>query len=369
MAFLDNAGLEHFTQKICSKIAQADWNVNDESDPAYIRNRPFYSSDPVEVIVVDNIVIEAVGNVSIFTPDTAIVEGNEYTVTLNTDTYTVVCHEDSGGVYMGNYAFLGVDEDTGEPFFIADMGDGTYIIVVENDGSYTLSISGMVADINKIDSKYIDFPTTVGWLGEGPNAELFNDSNNVATGGYSHAEGCTNTASGGFSHAEGYIVTASGDYSHAEGKHTTASNMASHAEGIDTIASNQASHAEGVKTTASGGFSHAEGCGAVASGAYSHAEGNYTTAASSCQHVQGRHNVVDADDTYLHITGNGLNENVKSNAHTLDWDGNAWFSGSIYVGGSPTTSDGVADYSTASEVALKSDIAVITTAQIDAICV
>jgi hypothetical protein len=32
------------------------------------------------------------------------------------------------------------------------------------------------------------------------------------------------------------------------------------------------------------------------------------------------------------MVGNGKYGN-PSNAHTLDWDGNAWFAGNIYVGG------------------------------------
>lgn len=36
---------------------------------------------------------------------------------------------------------------------------------------------------------------------------------------------------------------------------------------------------------------------------------------------------------YAHIVGNGTSDNARSNAHTLDWDGNAWFQGNIYVGG------------------------------------
>ena len=35
---------------------------------------------------------------------------------------------------------------------------------------------------------------------------------------------------------------------------------------------------------------------------------------------------------YAHVVGNGTEEK-RSNAHTLDWDGNAWFAGNVYVGG------------------------------------
>lgn len=80
---------------------------------------------------------------------------------------------------------------------------------------------------------------------------------------------------------------------------------------------------------ASGEKSHAEGSGTTASGSYSHTEGYNTVAAGQVQHVQGRCNIEDTTDTYAHIVGNGDDENNRSNAHTLDWHGNAWYAGSI----------------------------------------
>ena len=154
----------------------------------------------------------------------------------------------------------------------------------------------------------------------------------VASGVSSHAEGDETVASGISSHAEGRFTSASGDYSHAEGIDTEASGESSHAEGMDTEASGESSHAEGATTAASGDCSHAEGCGTSASGKYSHAEGRFTIASSDYQHVQGNCNIEDAENKYAHIVGNGVAGN-PSNAHTLDWDGNAWFQGNIKVGG------------------------------------
>ena len=96
------------------------------------------------------------------------------------------------------------------------------------------------------------------------------------------------------------------------------------AEGFSTIASGNSSHAEGNSTTASGGYSHAEGKGTIAS--------------SENQHVQGKYNIEDTTNTYAHIVGNGTynyntEEEVRSNAHTLDWQGNAWYKGELYTGG------------------------------------
>ena len=126
-----------------------------------------------------------------------------------------------------------------------------------------------------------------------------------------------NTAIGQYSTAVGRDVAASGYYSHAEGVETTASGVASHAEGSHTTANGEASHTEGYKTTANGYTSHAEGF--------------YTTARGRYQHVQGKYNVEDTENKYAHIVGNGVSSD-HSNAHTLDWHGNAWFAGDVYVG-------------------------------------
>ena len=141
-------------------------------------------------------------------------------------------------------------------------------------------------------------------------------------GKYSVVEGNENTASGNCSHAEGISTIASGDYSHSEGDNTTASGGCSHAEGINTIASGDYSHAEGNHTRASGNASHAEGY--------------YTIASTDFQHVQGRLNIEDTGRIYAHIVGNGMSDTERRNAHTLDWNGNAWYQGKLSQDGTPT---------------------------------
>lgn len=148
----------------------------------------------------------------------------------------------------------------------------------------------------------------------------------TASGEYSHAEGCGTTASGGhshaegygtkasatYSHAEGYETTASGGRSHAEGSHTAASGSISHAEGVNTTASEDCAHAEGQTTTASGKYSHAEGCRTTASGYYSHAGGIGTIAAGSEQTAIGEYNVESASETNKLIIGKGT-DNARAN--------------------------------------------------------
>ena len=205
-------------------------------------------------------------------------------------------------------------------------------------------------------------------------------------GNVSVAVGVDTTASGYSSHAEGYNTTASEAFAHVEGLGATASGVASHAEGNYTTASGSSAHAEGQNTTASGPYSHAEGLYTVASGYYAHAEGHYTVARRDFSHVQGLYNVEDnqapwpewaagteyevgdivkittvSNDTttvekyvctqantdttftsshwvknnagvYAVIVGNGSATDARSNAYALDWDGNGYFSGDLYVG-------------------------------------
>lgn len=129
-------------------------------------------------------------------------------------------------------------------------------------------------------------------------------------------------------------VSPVGDKSYAVGYDVVASGLGSHAEGGFTTASGMYSHAEGGSTTASAVYSHAEGSDTKASGAASHAEGYRTIAASYGSHVEGIYNIADYDAKYLHIAGNGVDDigRTRSNAHTLDWDGNAWYQGDVYVG-------------------------------------
>lgn len=66
-----------------------------------------------------------------------------------------------------------------------------------------------------------------------------------------------------------------------------------------------------------------------ASGEYAHAEGWNTIAASNYQHVQGKFNIADNQSTYADIVGNGTTLDNRSNAYTLDWNGNGWFAGTV----------------------------------------
>ena len=170
-------------------------------------------------------------------------------------------------------------------------------------------------DVSKIPTNLVNGSAEGSLRGVNAKAE----GNGYTIGECAVAIGGSTTASGRYSHAEGLETHATGDHSHAEGSNSNASGDYSHAEGVFTAASGDGSHAEGTDTIASGYISHAEGGATIASGKY--------------QHVQGQFNIEDTNNKYAHIVGNGEDSENRSNAHTLDWDGNAWFAGDVYVGG------------------------------------
>lgn len=213
--------------------------------------------------------------------------------------------------------------------------------------------------------------STSGQIGAMSIAEGYNT---VASGYISHSEGCSTIASGFASHAEGYNTIASG-FAHAEGWNTTASTTTAHAEGYGSIASAMSAHAEGNTTTASGSSTHAEGYHTVASINSAHAEGNTTTASGRFSHSQnlgtiakcksqtalGEYNIADTSiyesirGNYAIIVGNGTADDARSNALTVDWNGNVDIaSGAQYkVGGIPLSAsyfDLVASYSNSNHV-------------------
>ena len=113
-----------------------------------------------------------------------------------------------------------------------------------------------------------------------------------------------------------------GQYSFSNGEHNISSGNSSHAEGTSTRASGDSSHAEGSSTQANGNFSHAEGHDTIASGDNSH--------------VQGKYNIEDTENKYAHIIGNGTSDTTRTNAHTVDWEGNAWYQGKLSQDGTPS---------------------------------
>ena len=229
---------------------------------------------------------------------------------------------------IGNYIIQASNDST---------NISVYISKINEDDTATDTFTDLIIyeeEVKYLDSKYLETNLVL------QNSISLGRVGDIGIG--SSAIGSGVTASGNGSHAEGGGTIASAECSHAEGTNTTASGEYSHAEGYNATASGYSSHAEGGSTTALGDGSHAEGSGTTASGESSHAEGNNTKASSKYQHVQGQYNIEDKDNKYAHIVGNGKKDKstnfkeVRSNAHTLDWEGNGWYAGKLSQEGTPT---------------------------------
>ena len=218
----------------------------------------------------------------------------------------------------GNYAYiLGQGNENiyknkctldwqGNVWFAGDVsvGETNEKLITQNDIN---NIFSQKADINNaiFTSSISMGRSTTGDIGE----------NSVALGSYASA-----TAANAFS----------------AGVSTKATEACAHAEGSSTEANGLASHAEGASAKANGPAAHAEGSSTEANGLASHAEGIFTKTNQVGQHVEGMYNIIEDVPTqngYAHILGNGQTDELRSNAHTIRWDGSAWFAKDIKIGG------------------------------------
>lgn len=265
-------------------------------------------------------------------------------------------HAEGKGV---NAFTFGAKYSAGDDFIITsypsskEIKTNQIISIIKNSTTYY----GYIYDYNSsTDTISVDFKTAPSSLVEDEtfvftgyesgaygNYTHVEGNGNTAIGEGAHAEGHNNKAVGVYSHVEGQGARASGAYSHAEGETTAATGTHSHAEGSGSIASGQYSHAEGHSSKALAYASHAEGLSSTADGYYAHAEGENTVAKHRAQHVFGKYNIEDPATslplevgTYVEIVGNG-EHNARSNARTLDWNGNEVLAGTLTTSSSGIT--------------------------------
>lgn len=279
-------------------VKQPDYIQNDSAAADYIKNRPFYS-EPT------NINITWDGNT---TGLTASSKNHYYKVSdlvFTLEQFEAMTFTDnSGSEYLIGSGFI-INGNN-----VLSYGDmGPVIATIDNAGGipggwsdifpeagvyfpasgWVVSLKGTAENIVKLDNKFLDLSD---YSTKTDLSDKMDKSNPTGTGSFS-LNRKSDTTVGDYSFAEGYNNEASGNYSHAEGFETTASSD------------------------------------------YSHAEGMGTKAASFNQHVQGTYNIVDA--AYADIIGNGAGDAYRSNAATVDWSGNTWYAGDVYVGSTSGT--------------------------------
>ena len=146
--------------KSTGSSAQADWNQNDETAADFVKNRPFYTGDPVETVVVEENTVTFSEDGGLYMarfPSTfEATVGHTYKVSWDGTVYECTCADMSEAYVIGNRSILGIGSDTGEPFIIAIFnGEGIQIMTADTTASHTVSISEMVVPVVKIDKKYL----------------------------------------------------------------------------------------------------------------------------------------------------------------------------------------------------------------------
>lgn len=303
----------------------------------------------------------------------------------------------SASFARGYYSFYGdlsgsMNLSSSEKVWGATIADDTISLVSGNTyevsfydttqpGYHPLDVGYMPREVYTTSNAPVKFGTGANSTVQGRDTQ--------ATSDYAHAEGWYAIASGQCSHAEGESTVASGEYSHAEGCGAEASGYCSHVEGWFTVAGSKCEHVQGRYNAYDDSIyvNNIESSFVWAIGTYYAADsysfdnmtGNYTLAEpveidlSSvtpdeviskyiaknnpdikmyyitsfvagdpnddekpgkfiCQQYSSKQKNLTYGE-YAHIVGNGTSEDERSNAHTLDWDGNAWYAGDVYVGG------------------------------------
>ena len=281
-----------------SDIIQSDWEQNDETARNYIKNRPFYTEDPVKTVVFEEETVVVGPDLYVQCVQPMYVDvGRTYYVTFNGAEYECVAWKDKDYYNIsciGNGAFVDVEnQGNGEPFLIEGNIDAEPegCFLDSEQGEHTISISTMIETVHQLDIKYVP-----------SDDRKMNVESPVCAGEFSMNRS-SNSAIGNYSSTLGILCTATGDYSHAEG--------------CATIAAGQSSH------------------------------------------VQGKYNIEDSENKYAHIVGNGYSQGgqyIKSNAHTLDWNGNAWYQGEVYVGGTSQDNENATRLLKESEIATDDEI-------------
>ena len=140
--------------------SQADWNQNNETQPDFIKNRPFYTGDPVETVLVEESTATFADEGGVYGAEVIstflATVGETYKVSWDGTVYECVCADYRAGLTaIGNLSIAGAGADTGEPFLIVPNGSSIFIYTPDTSASHTFSISGLAVEVVKIPDKYV----------------------------------------------------------------------------------------------------------------------------------------------------------------------------------------------------------------------
>ena len=135
---------------------QPDWDQNDETAADYVKNRPFYTGDPVETVLVGESTVSFEDILSEFPSTFEATVGETYKVSWDGTVYECTCVTYNGRLFIGNLSIMGFGSDTGEPFMMMiTNGIAIGVVTTDTSASHTFSISGITQEVVRIDEKYL----------------------------------------------------------------------------------------------------------------------------------------------------------------------------------------------------------------------
>ncbi len=137
---------------------QPDWNQNDSTAADYVKNRPFYTGDPVKTVIIPETTVAFSANsglMAAYWPESFdLVEGQTYTISWDGTDYVCTGVLFKNIPLLGNLGIAGAGEDTGEPFVFLNQGQWI-VYSTESAIEHAIGIKTVTVQVVTIDKKYL----------------------------------------------------------------------------------------------------------------------------------------------------------------------------------------------------------------------
>lgn len=303
--------------------------------------------------------------------DCSLIVGNTYKVVYDGVPYECVAWNTDDYICLGNGVIEGLEHSEDVPFLIGTFPDDDgwfWYLVFYGDGTHTVSVSEVA--VHKLDPKYLpdDMATVDGKMdadnpvGTGSFSMGREEGSIVGEDSFSIGNATRATAKNAVSEGEGTVANfcnmkASGAYNDFStyAETITAGSMSVPgswyaATGTAYSVSENGFELEGTVNTLVELSAVPVGSYIITKLASNEESGNLTTG-TKMYHILSntpygtrgsrnieyeQHSLALADSNkkgaFIHVVGNGTSDTKRSNAHTLDWEGNAWYASDVYVG-------------------------------------
>ena len=147
-----------------ANLPQPDWNQNDDTQPDYVKNRPFYTGGPVETEIIPATTVAFTENhglmAATWPENFDLVDGQTYRVSWDGTDYVCTGILFNNILLLGNLGIAGAGEDTGEPFVFLNQGQWL-VASTESATEHTIGIKTTTIQIVTLNEKYLPTATNI----------------------------------------------------------------------------------------------------------------------------------------------------------------------------------------------------------------